>query len=78
VTSSRTWQGECIIERIYLQTGTTERPGGQQAGIPATAVRITHEPTGTMAQFGERSCEHENKRIAMSMIEYALIEAKWI
>ena len=50
---SKSWQDDCIVERIYLQTGTTERPGGQQAGIPATAVRITHEPTGTMAQFGE-------------------------
>ena len=78
MTSTKTWQDDCIIERIYLQTGTTEHPGGQQAGIPASAIRITHEPTGTMAQFGERRSEHENKRVAVSMIEDARIGAKWI
>ena len=78
MTSSKTWQDDCIVERIYLQTGTTQRPGGQQAGIPATAVRITHEPTGTIAQFGECWSEHKKKMIAMSMIEFALIEARWI
>jgi hypothetical protein len=34
---SKTWQDDCIVERIYHQTGTTQRPGGQQAGIPASA-----------------------------------------
>jgi peptide chain release factor 1 len=60
------------IELIYMQTGTTERPGGQQAGAPATAVRVTHLPTLTMAQCGIHRSQHRNKQTAMEMLEWAL------
>ena len=62
------------VELIYIQTGTTERPGGQQAGMPATAVRVTHEPTGIMAQVGERRSQHANRKLAGEMIEWALAD----
>lgn len=29
---------ECVVEVIYVQTGTTQRPGGQHAGSPATTA----------------------------------------
>ncbi len=60
------------IELIYRQTGTTERPGGQQAGAPAADVRITHIPSGIMAQCGACRSQYKNKMIAMEMIEAAL------
>ena len=62
------------IEIIYTATGTTERPGGQYAGMPPTEVRVTHIPTGLMAQCGEHRSRHRNKTIAMSMIEWGLAE----
>ena len=62
------------IEIIYTSTGTTERPGGQQAGMPSTEVRVTHIPTGLMAQCGIYRSRHKNKQIAMSMIEWGLAE----
>jgi protein subunit release factor A len=66
------------VELIYYQTGTTERPGGQQAGIPAAMVRVTHIPTSIMAQCGEARSQHHNKLIATSMVEYALVELGYI
>lgn len=60
------------IELIYMQTGTNESPGGQQAGSPATAVRATHIPTLTMAQCGLFQSQHKNKKVAMEMLEWAL------
>lgn len=66
------------IEVIYTQTGTTERPGGQQAGLPASMIRVTHTPTGIMAQCGEQLSQHKNKQIAIGMIEYALVELGYL
>lgn len=72
------WKSECKVERIYLQTGTTKFPGGQQAGVPSSLIKITHIPTSTMAQFGEERSQFKNKEIAFEMIEWALIKAKII
>ena len=63
---------ECRAELIYRQTGTTESPGGQHAGSPATDVRVTHLPTGIMAQCGIHRSQHLNRRTALEMIEWAL------
>jgi len=60
------------IEVIYEQTGTTQRPSGQQAGMPASSVRITHIPSGIMAQCGFYSSQFKNKQMAMEMLEWAL------
>jgi protein subunit release factor A len=60
------------IEVIYEQTGTTERPSGQHAGMPATAVRVKHIPTGVVAQVGLSRSLHKNKATAIEMIEWAL------
>ena len=60
------------VEIIYLATGTTSRPGGMQAGDPPSAIRVTHIPTGTMAQCGLERSQHKNKKMAMEMLEYVL------
>ena len=61
-----------LIELIYLQTGSTEYPGGQHAGTPASAVRVTHIPSGVMAQCGVSLSNYKNRTIAIGMIEAAL------
>jgi protein subunit release factor A len=63
---------ECRVEVIYTQTGTTNRPGGQHAGNPATEIRVTHLPTGLVAQCGWHRSMHRNRRAAISMIEWGL------
>ena len=60
-------------ELIYLGTGTTQSPGGQHAGSPPSAVRITHVPTGIMAQCGEHRSQHKNRITAMEMVHWGLI-----
>lgn len=60
------------VEIVYLATGTAELPTGQIAGTPATAVRITHIPTGTMAQCGHNRSQFKNKQDAMLMLELVL------
>lgn len=62
-----------LRELIYDETGTTRSPGGQHAGSPATSIRITHVPTGLMAQCGGRS-QHKARKVAMAMLEYGLLE----
>lgn len=60
------------VEVIYLQTGTTEMPGGQHAGTPASSIRVTHIPSGVMAQCGACRSQFKNKAVALGMIEAAL------
>lgn len=68
------WKDDCKIEQCYVQTRTTERPGGQHAGTPAMFIRVTHIPTGTVAESGEMRSQFQQKKIAMLMIETALVE----
>ena len=63
---------EFLLELIYRQTGTTQSPGGQHAGCNVADVRVTHVPTGIMAQFGEHLSQHKNKQVAMEMVEWGL------
>jgi len=60
------------IELVYRGTGTTEMPGGQHAGTPASDIRVTHIPSGVFAQVGVSRSQHKNKLIAIEMIEAAL------
>ena len=60
------------VEIIYQQTGTTEMPGGQHAGVPASSIRVTHIPSGVMAQCGACRSQFKNKAVAVEMIETAL------
>jgi len=60
------------IELIYVQTGTTERPGGQHAGSPATKIRVTHLETELVAECGICRSQHKNVQLCMEMIEWGL------
>lgn len=42
-------------------------PGGQHVGV-RTGVRITHLPTGLMAECESERSQHRNRQIAMDMI----------
>ena len=64
--------GEYIVEVIYKDTGTTEKPKGQQIGVPVSDIRVTHIATGIMAQCGVHRSQHKNKEIAVEMIEWAI------
>ena len=47
-------------------------PGGQHRNKTATAVRLTHQPTGLAAQAGERRSQAENQRKALRRLRLKL------
>jgi protein subunit release factor A len=68
------------VESFYTETGTMERPGGQHAGSPSMSIRVTHEPSGISAVVGSESgqrSQHKQKRVAMEMVKYGLLELGW-
>ena len=69
-------EDEYKLEVIYVGTGTTTMPGGPYAGTPPSDIRITHIPTGLMAQCGIHRSRHKNRQTAMEMIEWALSNYK--
>lgn len=69
------WKDDCKVELIYRRTGTTERPGGQQVGVPDADIRVTHVPTGTMAQYGGSRSQHKCRTVCFEMLEWAMIHA---
>lgn len=54
------------VEVIY-----PENRGGQHVGFTATPIKVTHIPTGTVAQVTCRS-QHKARFLAIEMIEWAL------
>ena len=61
------WKDDCKIEVI------NPNPGGQQVGLTHRTIRVVHEPTGIVAECGEMPSQFKNRDIAMSMIQWALI-----
>jgi len=66
------WRDDLLIKVIR-----PENKGGQHVGVRIDPVRVTHEPTGIMAQCGEMRSQHRNKQIAVEMIEWALVAMGW-
>lgn len=63
---------------LKIESTTQPRYGGQQCGIPNYNIKITHIPSGLVAQCSVERSQMQNRKIAIAMIERGLIEIGWV
>jgi peptide chain release factor 2 len=63
------WRNDCKVEVVKVPDR-----GGQTVGCVIYPVRVTHIPTGLVAECGYQRSQHKNKSVAMDMIEWGLVQ----
>ena len=61
-----------LLNHCHVERTRAGGPGGQHRNKTATAIRVTHTPTGLTAQAGERRSQAENQRKALRRLRLKL------
>ncbi len=61
-----------LLEQCQVRRGRSGGPGGQHRNKVETEITLIHQPTGIVAQAGERRSQIENKRMAVRRLRLLL------
>lgn len=66
------WKDQCTTEAI-----NPSAKGGQHVGVTRYIIKVTHTPTGLVAQCGYERSQHRSRQVCYDMIEYGLTSIGW-